>query len=187
MRQRIALVGVVMLAWALLDLNPRSTIAQDSEPDPSSKSRKVNDPEPPLTIAMSNVGRFSEGYSWYLSVNAAGQASLRIETFPEQTQREFVVPPTQLAVLRAALRDQRFFELGEAYGAQVPCGSTKTLTVTAGNESRSVKWYAVGSEDTNVREACRALRVGMVIRNWFNDSDAVDLRKYEQLSLGACK
>jgi hypothetical protein len=145
----------------------------------------------PLTIAMSTVGRFSEGYSWYLSMNSAGQAQLTIHTFPQPTRREFAVSVEQLASLRKVLKDERFFELADEYGEIVPDGSTDTITVTAGQVTRCAKVHYlmnwVYSDHAKLREPSRAVRVGLEIRNWFDDAKAVDLRKFDQMVLDAAR
>jgi hypothetical protein len=147
--------------------------------------------EAPLTIAMSTVGDFSKGHSWYLSVNSAGQAQLSIATLPKPTQREFTISAKQLADLRKALLDERFFELGDRYGEVVPDGSTTIVTVTAGDVTKSVELHFlmnwVHNNRAKLREPSRAVRVGLVIRNWFEIPEAVDVRRYDRMVLEAAK
>jgi hypothetical protein len=142
----------------------------------------------PITIAVSTVGRFGDGQSWYLSVNSSGQAQLTIETFPEPTHREFHVPADRMKDLRQALLTEQFFDLKDEYGELVPDGSTDTITVIAGDEAKSVKLHFLGNwvnhEDVKVRdklrEPARAIRVLLLIRDWFDDAEAVDLRRYDR-------
>jgi hypothetical protein len=42
-------------------------------------------------------------------------------------------------------------------------------------------------EREKVRDPSRALRVLQTIRAWFNDPEAVDLRKYDQMVIDAAK
>src|SRR6187200_970805 len=74
----------------------------------------------PLTIAMSTVGDFGTGHSWYLSVNSARQAELTIETNPNRICRQFEVTKEQMEEFRKVLLDARFFELDGQYGEHVP-------------------------------------------------------------------
>ncbi|HMC63483.1 MAG TPA: hypothetical protein VKI65_00940 [Gemmataceae bacterium] len=146
----------------------------------------------PLTIAASTVGAFGKGRSWYLSMNSAGQAELTIETYPERTRRQFQVSKEKLAALRKALRQEKFFDLSGEYGEQVPDSSTTTLTVTAGDHTKALKLHflmnwAVSRDKARLREPARAVRVMLLIRNWFTDAEAVDLRKYHQMVLDAVK
>jgi len=182
--------AVILLIGAALHKAPttaHTAIAQDQRP-PSARS--VN--EAPLTIAMSNVGRFSKGHSWYLSVNSAGQAELTIDTLPDPIRRTFTIDAQQLTELRTALLDHDFFELANSYGELVPDGSADSITVTAGDMTKSVTLHFlmnwVSQKDVEkLRDPCRAVRIGMIIRDWFNDPEAVDLRRYDQMVLDACK
>jgi hypothetical protein len=147
--------------------------------------------EEPLTIAASTAGRFAHGSSWHLSVNSAGQAELTIDSFPERTRRRFEVPPDRLARFRQALREERFFELASDYGERVPDGSEESLTVTAGGRTRAVRVHFlmnwVHSDRAKLREPARAVRLLVLLRGWFSDPGAVDLRKYDQKVLDAAK
>ena len=145
----------------------------------------------PLTISASSIGRFANGHSWYLSVNSAGRAEITINTYPERTRREFQVPNEQLDTLRAVLLQERFFDLGDEYGERVPDGSTDTLTITAGDVTKTVRirflmnW--VQSDRARLREPSRAVRIMVLIRGWFSDAEAVDLRPYDRRVLDAVK
>ena len=143
----------------------------------------------PQTIAISTVGRFAAGKSWHLSVNSAGKAELTIETYPEWTHREFQVPAADLQMLRKALDDEKFFALSDEYGETVLDGSETTITIVAGDKAKTVKvrflmnW--VNNDKSKTLEPSRAIRIKMIVRNWFSDQDAVDLRKYDQKVLDA--
>jgi hypothetical protein len=145
----------------------------------------------PMTIAASCVGDFAEGRSWHLSVNSVGEAQLTIPNFPETKHRKFVVPPQKLEELRNALEEERFFDLAGEYGQLVPDGSTKSITVTVGDRSNSVKLHFlmnwVHGDKAKLREPSRAVRILMMIRDWFDDPEAVDLRQYDRLILDAAK
>jgi hypothetical protein len=146
-------------------------------------------PEDPMTIAASCVGDFAEGRSWYLSVNSAGEAELTIATFPRPTRRRFLVPRQRLSELRRALAEERFLDLAGEYGQVVPDGSATTLTVTVGERSRSVRlnflmnW--VRGDKAKLREPSRAVRIAVMIRGWFDDAGAVDLRRFDRMVLDA--
>ncbi len=152
--------------------------------------------ESPLTIAVSNVGRFAQGGSWHLSVNSAGKAELTIEPsafgHKAQIRRQFDVTKEQLAAFQKALDDESFFDLGVEYGQRVPDGSTQTLTVICGNRVKSVQvgflmnWVAA-NEKEKLRDPSRAVRLLVLVRGWFNDAEAVDLRSYDQRVLEAAK
>jgi len=146
----------------------------------------------PLTIAASDVGDFAQGGSWHLSVNAEGIAELTIDTRGGKVRRKFEIPQEQLAAFRQALVDEKFFDLADEYGQSVPDGSTQTLTVILGTRTKSVKvrflmnWAAANDKD-KLREPSRAVRLLVLVRGWFADAEAVDLRAYDQKVLEAAK
>lgn len=170
---------VVQHAEAVDDSNDRQThAAQGLYP--------LNIDDAPLTIAASSCGRFARGYSWYLSVNSSGRASLTISTVPEVTVREFVVSPEDIERLRACLKTQRFFELKGEYGGRGPDIGCQTVTVTAGQETKTVAlWYLMGYRDSDdsaeTSQVMRAITVRQLIRGWFDEPLAADLRRYENL------
>src|SRR5437763_754300 len=92
----------------------------------------------PVTVSVSTVGQFAKGYSWDLSVNSAGQAELTTYG-PKTTKKQFQVPREQWAEFRKALADGRFFDLKGEYGGRVPSGSKRSITVTAGRRTHTVK------------------------------------------------
>lgn len=146
--------------------------------------------EYPITIAMSTVGDFAEGSSWYLSVNAANKASLTIESYPHDLRREFTITAEQMTKLRQALVDNRFFELADEYGGRVPCGSTDTITITVGHRTKSVQLHflmGLKGDKEKLEEPIRAINVAMILRSWFDDAEAVDLRKYDQMLIDSVK
>jgi hypothetical protein len=145
----------------------------------------------PITIVAITSGQFSKGLSWHLSVNSARQAEITIETFPNNKTRRFELTKEQMDRFRSALVQQQFFELGRQYGEQVPDGSEKTLTVIAGRYSNSVKvnyllnW--VHNDKAKLKEPSRVVHLLVMIRGWFDDADAVDLRQYDRMVLDANK
>lgn len=162
-----------------------------AEPSPKSAVTSVQLDDAPLTIATSTVGDFAKGNYWHLSVNSAGQAELTIETFPKRTSKRFDVSTEQIAEFRKALVEECFFELESEYGEHVPDGSTQSITVAAGPSSNTVKIHFlmnwVHGDKAKLREPSRAVRLLVMLRGWFDDERAVDLRKYDQMVLDAVK
>lgn len=140
----------------------------------------------PITVAAHCVGDFSRGRGWYLSVNSAGQAEL---TISGRAPIQFQVPQDQWNAFRTALVEERFFELADEYGEHVPDGSSRTLTVTAGDVTKTVRLHFLNQiqERTEIVEVARALRLVMAVRGWISDAEAVDLRPYDQRVLDAAR
>jgi hypothetical protein len=142
----------------------------------------------PLTISVSE-NAFRGG--WDLEVDAAGNATLKINSFPlgeKQKTRKFVVPKAQLDELRKALQREHFFALDDSYGNKlVDDGSSTTLEVYAGNFIKAVELYSMGVEDEpqRLREPSRALRVLQIMLAWFNDPEIKDQRKWNQMLIDA--
>lgn len=145
----------------------------------------------PITVSVSTVGRFAHGHSWHLSVNSAGQAELTIDTVPEPTRKQFQVPKEQWAEFRKTLTEGRFFDLSADYGDVVPSGSERSVTVTAGRHTQTVKIHylrdATPADKARLREPARAVRLLVLVRGWFDEAEAVDLRKYDRTVLDAIK
>jgi hypothetical protein len=145
----------------------------------------------PFTMKVSTVGRFQEGSSWHLNVNSAGKAELTIDAPTGKIRRQFKVSNDQMAALRRAVAQAEFFELADEYGEEVPDGSTRTVTVTAGDRTKSVKvrylmnW--VQNDRDKLREPSRAVGLLVLVRGWFADADAVDLREYDRKVLEAVR
>ena len=143
----------------------------------------------PISLSLSNEGDFADGWSWKLDVSPDGDADLTIRSFPNQTKRSFTVTDAQLEELRAILVRESFFDLKGQYGEIVPDGSTQTLTVTCGTAKKSVQlnflmnW--VHGDPGRLVEPARAVRVWMHVRRWFDDADAVNLGRYDQMVLDA--
>ncbi len=179
----IFVLGAIWLLLASL------VFCAEETPKPAVQSAQLKDA--PITIDTSTVGRFTKGMSWHLNVNSPGQAELTIETFPKPTVKRFNVPKDRMAEFRKALFDERFFELASEYGQQVVDGSTKTLTVKAGERTNTVKVYFlmnwVHYDKAKLREPSRAVRLLVMLRGWIDDPQAVDLRKYDRMVLDAAR
>ena len=153
----------------------------------------------PLTISVRTVGLFAKGRPWDLSVDLAGQAELTIGTSPlpigaarEPIRRQFQVTKEQLAEFRKALADERFFELAGEYGQRVPEGSEQVVTVAAGRHVKTVRLHFLGNwvaakDRAKLREPARVVRLLVLVRGWFDEAEAVDLRASGRAVLDAAK
>ncbi len=156
----------------------------------ASAEAKADEPRPrPLTIAASSEGLFPKGNSWSLSVNSAGEAELVVDTWPQLLRRKFNVTQEQLRRLSDTLDKVGFFELKDEYGQLVPDASTDTLTIVRGGKAKTIRimylsnwlWY----DKELLREPAKVVRVFNIVRNWFEEPEAVDNRKYNQMILDA--
>jgi len=144
-----------------------------------------------VSVEASTVGDFARGFSWQLRVDESGAAELTIQAFPKDLRRRFVVPAQELTALRQAVERERFFLLADEYGQQVVDSSTTVIRVTLGGREKTVtlrylmNW--VHSSPERLREPARALRVLQLVRGWFDDPDAVDLRRYDEMVLRAAQ
>jgi hypothetical protein len=150
-------------------------------------------PHPPMTISASCVGRFRKGRSsWYLSVNSAGQAEITVKTRGKPTRRQFVVPEKEMTKLWNVVEAERFVDLADQYGSHVPDDSTSTITVTVGDRTKTVRlcylpnWMR-GKDAIKLGELSRAVHVFLIVREWFNEPEAVDQRTYLKAVLDALK
>lgn len=143
----------------------------------------------PISVVASTTGRFGTTYSWHLSVNADRKARLIIDTRPEARSREFEISPYQFNQLAKSLEEERFFALQSDYGQEVSDGSTSSITVVKGGVTHTVRIHFlmnwVHGAPWKLREPARAVRVFQVVRGWFDDKDAVDLRRYDDMVLKA--
>jgi hypothetical protein len=142
-----------------------------------------------VAVEASTVGRFAKGCSWYLRVSRSGVADLSIESEQKPVHRRFTVSAQRLAELRAVVEREQFFSLSDEYGESVPDGSTTVIGVNVGGRRKVVtirflmNWAY--SDPKRLREPARALRVLQIIRGWFDDGDAIDLRRYDALVIEA--
>jgi hypothetical protein len=166
-------------------------------PKPAVTAAQLEDA--PLTISVSTVGVFAKGRPWHLSVNSAGQAELTINKSPlpigasgEVIRKQFQVTKEQLGEFRKALAEERFFDLAGEYGQRVPDGSEQVVTVAAGRHANTVRIHflmnRVASKDkAKLREPARAVRLLVLVRGWFDEAEAVDLREFGRAVLDAAK
>jgi hypothetical protein len=145
----------------------------------------------PLSIVASIDGRFGQGRPWHLTVDTNRQAHLTVETYPKATTRQFVITTNQLHQLARVLEQERFFALKSDYGQRVPDGSTKTITIARAGITNTVNIHYlmnwVHSDTAKLKEPARAVRVFQEVRSWFNDKEAVELKKYEDMVLEAAR
>jgi hypothetical protein len=185
LKKLLTSAGCLVLAVA-------SVLAQStpSETDRSGPTQKQIEHDP-LTISASEIGRFSKGFSWTLHVDPSGKAKLTIKSFSHPKTREFEISKKQLDELRTAVVRERFFELAGRYGQVVSDGSTTTLTISVGARTKTIvlqflmNWVHDQDAAAKLQEPSRAIRVLNVIRGWFSDPEAVDLRKYDRMVLDA--
>lgn len=151
--------------------------------------QKGHDASTPISVTASTTGRFAKGHSWSLSVDTDRKARLTIDSYPQAQTREFEVSTEQINELAAALEKERFFDLQPDYGQMVPDGSTRVIKVVQGGEANTVRIHFlmnwVHSNPSKLKEPARALRVFRLVREWFDDEDAVDLKRYEDMVLKA--
>jgi len=154
----------------------------------TSKEAVANDP---VSVKASTTGRFGPVYSWRLAVNADRHARLTIYAYPKELTREFEISTNQISQLLTMADRERFFDLRSDYGEIVPDGSTDSITITKGGSSHTVRIHFlmnwVHNDPAKLKEPARAVRVFNVVRGWFDDKDAVDLRKYDNMVLEAAE
>jgi hypothetical protein len=117
-----------------------------------------------------------------LSVNSAGEATLTIQTSPVDTIVNFQVSDQQLRQFTTVLEKEDFFALDGEHGEKVPDSSVETICVTVGKTSKSVtrRYLAdlLDRGDRNaLRDASRAMNVHEIVRGWFDDARAADVRR----------
>jgi hypothetical protein len=167
------LVGAILSGWLLIWTQRKSPLADDITMKP-------------ITVVASEESAWRE--PWSLCVKSTGEARLTIGMSSQRT-RSFTVSTDQLDHLRETLIRERYFDLGGEYGETVVDGSTHTLIITVGDVTKTVRldflmnW--VYYDRAKLREPARAVRVWMLIREWFHDSDVADLRKYDQMVVDA--
>ena len=141
------------------------------------------DRELPITVAACTVGSNASG-AWWFSMNAAGNAVVVIDSWPKRRKLEFTVPREKIVALRKAIAKERFFELKEDYGEYVFDSSSEILTIVEGEQYKTVQIHFlmnwVYNDPSKLEEPARALRIFMLIRDWFEDTEAFDLRKFDQ-------
>lgn len=188
MTRRFKLLTAICIVFPGSIVSMTCALKRSGQQDQTSRSALIARATP-LTISMSITGGMRAGGNWQLDVNPSGEARLAIHTFPSSSARHFTVTEEQLSTLREALARERFFDLDNEYGERVPDGSTTTIIVKAGEKSNAVNLHYlmnwVHGDRERLREPARALRVGRVIRDWFDDPGAVDSRKYDAIVIAA--
>ena len=143
----------------------------------------------PLSLNVKIDGRFARGRPWTLNVDQNRTATLTIESFPKPVTRMFTINEQQIDNLIAVLEEERFFEMGEDCGEIVADGSTRKITINCGSKSHTVHIHFLmnwaNGDTSRLREPARAVRVWSHIRKWFDDSEAVDLTRYDEKVLNA--
>lgn len=144
----------------------------------------------PLSISTSTKGPFfGNRYSWSLTIDLQGKAKLVIDAYPKKIVRFFSVSKAKIENLKQVIKKERFFELRDSYGENVPDSSIDTVRIVWGKKAKTVNilylmnW--VHSDPGKLQEPARAIRVFHVIRGWFNDPQAIDLRRYDKIVLDA--
>jgi hypothetical protein len=144
---------------------------------------------PSISVTASTRGDFAKGYSWHLAVTSEQKARLTIDTYPKASTREFDISTEQISQLVDALERERFFSLRADYGEIVPDGSADTIKIVKDGVAHTVSIHFlmnwVHSDPAKLKEPARAVRVFNVVRGWFDDKDAVDLKKYDDMVLEA--
>ena len=146
----------------------------------------------PISLEMGVTGELSVDGLWHVSVDSAGRAKLiSHEKFPQTTSRKFRITPQQFGELRKTLLRERFFDLSDEYGENVPDGSTDTLNVSMGEQKKTVKLHYLGNWVNNDKkrlcEPARALRVWILIQAWFNHPSVIESRRYKQMLIDAAE
>lgn len=157
-------------------LERNELLSKISPADPPS-DRYVRTAE--ITIAASELGSNQMGASWFLSVNADGQAALAIPGYPYNQRRSFIVDSKRLGEFRELLVAEKFFHLAEMFGDRVPDSSTSTLMVSVGDRTKTVRigfmhnWTAATRPRADLEDAQRALKVWNEVEGWTHSQDAV--------------
>jgi hypothetical protein len=126
----------------------------------------------PISLSFSTTGGLSRELSWYLSVNSAGQAVMKLGMTGDQGAHIFQITEKQFEELRYALIREKYFELDDEYGQLVSDSSEETMTISVGEYTKSVRIrflmnYVNENRVDSLREPARALRIWKLVRNWF--------------------
>jgi hypothetical protein len=188
---QITMLRTILVAVATAATAIGIAFATPPAPPPAPNNVPATLRNDPMTISMSNFGRKALQKPWTLSVNSAGQAELTVGWPSNARRKQFTVPAENLTALRTALANERFFELQNQYGQQVFDGGWDTLTITVGDQTKSIRLDFLGnwihSDPAKLRDPARALRVTTLIRGWFDDPEAFDSRPYDKLAIDAAK
>jgi hypothetical protein len=157
----------------------------DLKPSPAVADHILEDA--PLTIVFDKVDEAVPfnglpcGWCW--SINSAGQAELTVSitaNVSTRTPRKSIrkgerLSADQMASIRKALRDSRFFHLQKEYGPVYEHGGWTTLTVIAGKLSKSVTYCSSWGWSSYFKEKPAEFRkAAPAIRLWLKVCEAVD-------------
>lgn len=148
--------------------------------------------ENPLTLSARCSGLSDRGYSWHLSVNAAGEGVLFVHTVPNRTMRKLKIEPEQFRILREEIFEEDFFSLENNIGESIPSSGKRSVSITIGHTTKSIHINFLQTERTldnleAYNQASRAIRVQMIIRSWFDDPNAFDFRSHDERFLSKGK
>lgn len=134
--------------------------------------------EDPMTIAAGYTGTFNAGYSWFVSINSSGNASVHIQISNISVTSEFKVADSIIDEIKQAVSVPDFFSGPTSYGDVVLDGRTQSLTVVVGQESRSVRIEQIADyvntqkntekETKELRDLSNLLRIMNCCRDCFS-------------------
>jgi hypothetical protein len=141
-----------------LDLPERTGTNEADAVQPTAANEIQNSP---LTISAERTPSLGVG-GWRLKIDSAGKGELITEHFNESTRTPVKLTEAQLKEFREVLLRARFFDLAKEYGGQVPDGHVETITITAGEKTKTVTIRYVhwdGETKAEFRRAVPALCV----------------------------
>jgi len=136
-----------------------------------------------LQIQASDLGRYSKGRAWTLSVDADAKAALDVIKGSDDPARQFRIPDDKLTEFRKVLQDQKFFDLPKKIGRVVPDGGQRKLSVKLGKKEHELTIHLLLKSSltgADLDQARRAVRVWMALRGLFDDKDAHDARASDE-------
>lgn len=144
--------------------------------------------ELPITISASEVGRFAKGKSWYLSVNSVGQATVTLDGDLKHANK-FTVTPEQLAGIRQTTQFLDFFMLDGDFGEVTWIGNVRTMTISIGKYTNTVRIHSFKNIDlldrTALLQQMPAINVWNKIRELIPVPEAADSRSEDQVLIDA--
>jgi len=124
-------------------------------------------------IHASDEGFFVKGYRWELDITADDRPG-RLRIFkPETAERRIILSVEDIERLNEGVALAKFSKLPPRIGEMVPDCDTKTITIEAAGESKTVTILYIQTGDTDPSIG-PALRLWSTIRSMFDDPDAVD-------------
>jgi hypothetical protein len=154
----------------------------DTAREKPAPAHAVNDRAPlPITIAASATGGMQHEESWFLSINAAGDAALQVGLF-NASKKRFTVSADELDDFRKLTLQHEVFTLPTDFGEEVPDDFIRTLSITVGNRSAMLRFLSFDriGEVSDVKLCKKAVMLRHKVRAWLDDFDnLLDLREYE--------